>query len=59
MKYRCPVCKKTLEVKEHKSQYFPFCSERCRLIDLGKWLDAKYIITSRPQDKTGSDWEDG
>ena len=25
---------------------FPFCSERCRLIDLGKWASGKYVISS-------------
>jgi len=25
---------------------FPFCSERCRLIDLGKWASGKYVIAS-------------
>lgn len=29
---------------------FPFCSERCRLIDLGKWSSGQYVITSPVQD---------
>jgi endogenous inhibitor of DNA gyrase (YacG/DUF329 family) len=37
----CPVCKKTVRPD---AQAFPFCSERCRLIDLGNWLDGKYAI---------------
>jgi endogenous inhibitor of DNA gyrase (YacG/DUF329 family) len=28
------------------ARYFPFCSERCRLIDLGAWLDGGYRIAS-------------
>jgi endogenous inhibitor of DNA gyrase (YacG/DUF329 family) len=28
---------------------FPFCSKRCRLLDLGKWLDGDYRVT-RPMD---------
>jgi len=31
---------------EEKNLYFPFCSERCRTIDLGAWLDEKYVIES-------------
>lgn len=42
--HRCPVC--TQPVKEGV-ETFPFCSKRCRTIDLGKWLDGKYRI-SRP-----------
>ena len=38
---RCPICKK--EVAPGAAD-FPFCSERCRLIDLGNWADGKYAI---------------
>ncbi|MFQ5450898.1 MAG: DNA gyrase inhibitor YacG [Nitrospinaceae bacterium] len=39
---RCPTCKKP--VKEQGTPFFPFCCERCKLIDLGAWLDGKFII---------------
>jgi len=29
-------------------RFFPFCSERCRLIDLGKWLDEEHRIPGPP-----------
>lgn len=29
---------------------FPFCSDRCRLIDLGKWASGQYVIASPVQD---------
>lgn len=43
---RCPICKNTVQEKSDPNQrsYFPFCSERCKLIDLGRWLDGKYQI---------------
>ena len=44
---RCPICKKT--VKSGSSD-FPFCSERCRLIDLGKWASGAYVVSSPLQD---------
>jgi endogenous inhibitor of DNA gyrase (YacG/DUF329 family) len=44
---RCPICKKA--VKSADSD-FPFCSERCRLIDLGKWASGGYVVTSPLQD---------
>jgi endogenous inhibitor of DNA gyrase (YacG/DUF329 family) len=40
----CPVCKK-VEVKQADPE-FPFCSERCKLIDLGNWASEKYVISS-------------
>jgi endogenous inhibitor of DNA gyrase (YacG/DUF329 family) len=40
---RCPTCR-TLVLE--KSQDFPFCSDRCRRIDLGKWASGEYRISS-------------
>lgn len=37
---RCPICKKQFEPGD--SPAVPFCSERCRTIDLGRWLDESY-----------------
>ena len=52
MKHRCPVCHKivktSLKVQSEEAKFFPFCSERCKLIDLGAWLDAEYKIISGP-----------
>ncbi len=47
--FRCPQCKAILPSTNIKT--FPFCCERCRLIDLGQWLDGKYTV-SRPIDPT-------
>ena len=43
---RCPTCKKSVNAPGPGEPMgaFPFCSDRCRLIDLGKWLDGKYQI---------------
>jgi uncharacterized protein len=41
---KCSICKKPLERDKTKNQFLPFCSERCRIIDLGAWLDGKYVI---------------
>lgn len=40
---RCPTCR-TLVTKD--DEYFPFCSDRCRVIDLGKWASGEYRISS-------------
>jgi endogenous inhibitor of DNA gyrase (YacG/DUF329 family) len=39
----CPICKKPTQ---KKNPDFPFCSDRCRLIDLGKWASGAYVISS-------------
>ena len=39
----CPICKKPVAPRRENAT-FPFCSERCRLIDLGKWLGEEYRI---------------
>jgi hypothetical protein len=43
MKHRCPICKKPTDSTEHEN--FPFCSERCRLLDLGAWASEKYVVS--------------
>ncbi|HWR15247.1 MAG TPA: DNA gyrase inhibitor YacG [Terriglobales bacterium] len=40
---RCPTCSK-LVLRDEPD--FPFCSDRCRLIDLGKWASGGYVISS-------------
>jgi len=44
---RCPICKKPLT---NRNPDFPFCSERCRVIDLGKWASGAYVISSPVSD---------
>jgi len=39
----CPTCKKPVEAA---GADFPFCSDRCRVIDLGKWASGEYRIAS-------------
>jgi endogenous inhibitor of DNA gyrase (YacG/DUF329 family) len=41
-KIKCPVCKKESAWKDNP--FRPFCSERCRMIDLGKWAAEEYRI---------------
>ena len=44
---QCPTCKKPVKSGDAD---FPFCSDRCRLIDLGKWASGAYVISSPVQD---------
>jgi len=43
LKLKCPICKKLVMAA---APAFPFCSDRCRLIDLGKWASGAYVISS-------------
>jgi uncharacterized protein len=47
LKIRCPICKKAVKSTDAG---FPFCSERCRTIDLGKWASGEYVISSPVND---------
>jgi endogenous inhibitor of DNA gyrase (YacG/DUF329 family) len=48
----CPQCKKPVAAD---AKSFPFCSERCRLVDLGNWLDGRYRIASTDERKADGD----
>jgi len=50
---RCPICKRKVPIKDPN---MPFCSDRCRQIDLGNWATEKYAIPATAQ--TGEDFED-
>ena len=40
---KCPICKKEVAPGD---PFMPFCSERCKLIDLGNWASEKYVIAT-------------
>ena len=44
----CVICKRPLG--EHSETDPPFCSERCRMVDLSNWLDGDYAIPGAPVD---------
>lgn len=43
---KCPTCQR--EIDWSQSPFRPFCSERCKLIDLGAWLTEKHAIPGEP-----------
>lgn len=47
LKLKCPICKKPVTAV---APDFPFCSDRCRLLDLGKWASGAYVISSPATD---------
>jgi uncharacterized protein len=55
---RCPICRKLVVATDAD---FPFCSERCRLIDLGKWASGGYVISAPlndPEDPENGDFDE-
>jgi hypothetical protein len=56
MKIPCPICSKTVDLASvNKEPFLPFCSERCKTIDLGNWATEKYVISEplKPEDLEG------
>lgn len=47
----CPICKKPVDSETDRE--FPFCSERCRLIDLGNWSSEQYKVSEPAMDQEG------
>jgi uncharacterized protein len=41
---RCPICEKAMAGQSTEFPHLPFCSERCRRIDLGRWLGERYRV---------------
>ncbi len=46
-KYLCPYCRQ--ESLREGNKYWPFCSERCKMIDLGMWAKEEYRIPTAEQ----------
>ena len=55
---KCPICR--APVPWEGNPYRPFCSERCRLIDLGTWVEGKYRIPGKEakEEREEDDGED-
>jgi endogenous inhibitor of DNA gyrase (YacG/DUF329 family) len=51
MTRKCPICKRLTD--SDRDADFPFCSERCRLIDLGAWSAEKYVVSDPVFDEDG------
>jgi uncharacterized protein len=57
MKIKCPKCGK--EVRFENNLFRPFCSERCRLVDLGDWLDGAYHVPAVEDEEEDGKQEPG
>lgn len=62
MRVPCRACGKRVETREDVPlpPYFPFCSERCRLVDLGKWFNEEFRVGRAVEPKDlGADPDEG
>ncbi len=56
MTHRCPICKTPTDASKYPD--FPFCSERCRLLDLGNWASERYVISEMVIDESSAEEPD-
>ena len=52
---RCPACGQD-SVYAASNPYRPFCSARCKGIDLGAWASESYRVPEKPQEEDGEGW---
>jgi uncharacterized protein len=52
---KCPICGR--EAEYEGNEYRPFCSERCKILDLGAWADENYTFPTESGELTEADWE--
>ena len=55
---RCPICDRQMEGTEAEWPYLPFCGERCRGIDLGRWLGETYRVPTTEEREERLDEQD-
>lgn len=58
VKGSCPTCEKP-GVMSRENRWRPFCSERCRLIDLGAWMEERYAIPTEQAPLLNKPMENG
>ena len=53
LQIKCPICK--TQISYEGNEYRPFCSERCKLLDFGAWVEEEYAL---PVEETAMTEED-
>jgi uncharacterized protein len=53
---KCPICRE--ETSWQNNIYRPFCSERCKMLDLGRWADGEYRIGGGPRTEVEAETSD-
>lgn len=50
---RCPTCEMLVDV-QMAEKFLPFCSQRCRFVDLGRWLNEEHRLTCEEEEEEES-----
>jgi uncharacterized protein len=58
MRIDCPICKRVLADAPENHGPRPFCSTRCKLVDLGNWLGEAYRIPASSDEESVADSDD-
>ena len=53
-KVRCPICDAAMPGNRKDYPDYPFCSRRCRMIDLGRWLGEGYRVPGPPAENVST-----
>ncbi len=57
--FECPTCQKTITVRRNEdAPHRPFCSDRCKMVDLGRWLDGTYRVSESAEPEKLRDGEE-
>jgi len=56
MHRKCPSCQRYAQWEDNP--WRPFCSERCKLADLGAWSAESYRIPEEPGEGSGEEWSE-
>lgn len=52
----CPICQRVVRYQDRAEvPYRPFCSQRCKYIDLGRWLNEEYCISEELPEEPNAD----
>ena len=47
---QCPICGVRFEMDSVAKEHLPFCGDRCKQVDLGRWLDERYSLPHEPSE---------
>lgn len=55
---RCPICDEPMPGNWAEYPDYPFCTKRCRLVDLGRWLSEEYTVAADKRDQSSAGQDD-
>ena len=60
IRVRCPICQRVMQGQSSREwPQYPFCSPKCKLIDLGRWLGEEYRVPAEPVEEPPPEMDPG